>query len=328
MGIVQANFSLWDSQLSTGMTSGATGLAPILAALPHQESCEHLIKAFRRNVHPLIPLIHMPTFESLHQQFWDWRSSWDGYHVSEGVLAENPSFLPLLFAVLFTGSITLRTPLGSDTTPPGVPIKLRNMLPKALMIVGFPSNPSMYSLMAFILFNSMMIREEEDLSSCSFVAIAVRIAQSMCLHRDGSQFDLDPVSLEERRRVWWHLLHLDTMTSIVSGLPLIASICLSDTHMIGELRDESIGQVRAVDGIDTTANVDPDYVLAAGRYDASATLRNILLRHPTTLLELDMAEHELRQLKARLNERLQPVGLVVHDTPASGGESGSTHSPS
>ncbi|RSH85372.1 hypothetical protein EHS25_004768 [Saitozyma podzolica] len=122
-------------------------------------------------------------------------------------------------------------------------MKLHDMVPKALAIVGFPFNPSMCSLMAYVLLNSMLIREEAALSSCSFVAVAVRVAQSMGLHRDGSNFDLDPISTEERRSVWWHLLHLDTMTSIVSGLPSIASNLLSDTHMIGELRDEYISKV-------------------------------------------------------------------------------------
>lgn len=67
-------------------------------------------------------------------------------------------------------------------------------MPEALRVIGFPYYPSVYSLMAYILANSTLIREEDAFSSCSFVAVALRVAQSMGFHRDGTEFELDPIS--------------------------------------------------------------------------------------------------------------------------------------
>lgn len=135
MGAVEPSFSFWAVQRPTEVSWGATGLASILEALPDQETCLQLFKAF---CHPLIPVVNMTTFESLYQQFWRWRSSWDGHHVFQGVLAENHSFLPLLIAVLFTGAITLRKPIGDNTSPSDIAMKLRDMVPKALPLSASP----------------------------------------------------------------------------------------------------------------------------------------------------------------------------------------------
>lgn len=81
----------------------------------------------------------------------------------DGVLAENRSFLPLLLTVLFTGSIARSRPdaMSSMYLPLETQKKLYYMIPATLAMVGFPYSPSLYSLMAFVLLNSMLIREEE-----------------------------------------------------------------------------------------------------------------------------------------------------------------------
>lgn len=45
------------------------------------------------------------------------------------------------------------------------------------------------------------------------VGLALRIATSMGLHRDGSEFGLSPFESEIRRRLWWHLMLIDIRTS-------------------------------------------------------------------------------------------------------------------
>jgi hypothetical protein len=39
--------------------------------------------------------------------------------------------------------------------------------------------------------------------------VAVRLGQTMGLHRDGITLGLSPFETEMRRRLWWHLVHLD-----------------------------------------------------------------------------------------------------------------------
>lgn len=226
------------------------------------------------------------------------------------MLAENPSFLPLLFTVLFTGSIARSRPdQGGNTTPPlETQKKLYYLIPSTLSMVGFPYSPSLYSLMAFLLLNSMLIREEESLSSCSFVAVAFRVCQAMGLHKEGTHFGLEDIQVEERRRVWCHLMHLDVMTSIVSGLPLVASSDMfSDTRMIREIRDEYLGKPHSEDA-EADLPIDLNYIITAGRYDASSCLRDILVRQfsprPVTSACIKEFEEKIEALQTRTEKRI------------------------
>lgn len=290
---------------------GPTGLAKLLQPFPPKPVCDRLFQAFMNYVHPLIPLMHIPSFESAYDEFWSWRLTRPAQDISQSILHRNPSFLPLLISVLSAGSITIHEPW-SDR----VGQKLRGLIPEALRVIGFPHYPSVYSLMAYILANSTMIREEDAFSSCSFVAVALRIAQSMGFHRDGTEFELDPISTEERRRVWWHLMHLDTMTSIAQGLPGIMSSSRCTTQVISEMQDEFIGKIKSTDLLDRDLWVDPKYVLAAGRYEASAQLRTILERLQEapniTLADIAPLETQIEDLRRRLARRLDSVGLSAH----------------
>jgi hypothetical protein len=167
--------------------------------------------------------------------------------------------------------------------------------------------------MAFILLNSMLIREVESLSSCSFVAVAFRVCQAMGIHKDGADFGLNEIQVEERRGIWCHPMHLDVMTSIVSGLPLVASSeVFSNRRRIWELRDEYIGQALKHDA-DAGQTVDLNYILAAGRYDATSCIRGILLKgfspRPVTPASVRNIEEEIENLQLRTEKRIERLTL-------------------
>jgi hypothetical protein len=39
--------------------------------------------------------------------------------------------------------------------------------------------------------------------------LAIRLAQNLRIHRDGTIFNLSPFEVEMRRRLWWHICSLD-----------------------------------------------------------------------------------------------------------------------
>jgi hypothetical protein len=167
--------------------------------------------------------------------------------------------------------------------------------------------------MAFILSQAILIREEESLGSCSFVAVAFRIAQAMGMHKDGTSFNLDPVQVQERRRIWWQLMHLDVFSSIISGLPLIASSdSYNQTRMIGELKDELIGKTgEKTKDIETLHDLCPAYILTAGRYDSSSVMRNILLRQfGSEPLDVKSMRESIEALRVRLNRRILTLSTI------------------
>lgn len=72
----------------------------------------------------------------------------------------------------------------------------------------------------------------------SLMGIAVRIGQRMGLHRDGSLLDLPPVKAEEKRRVWWHMQHMDIMLFQVLGCLSMTLYAEWDTKLPANLDDQ------------------------------------------------------------------------------------------
>jgi hypothetical protein len=325
--------------MDAGNTAHPPGVCPrqlnLLRQLPPEQTCDGLYRVFLEGVHPFIPLINVTSFEQSYKRFWNWYDTWNRQDPATGLLDENPSFLPLLLAVLFTGSLarTNTDDMGNYLldAPTCSPTVLYRMTLTSLTLVAFPQNPGLHSLMSYVLINAMLIREEEALSSCSFVALAIRIAQAMGLHKDPSQFkNLDPVQSEERRRVWNQLMHLDVMTACVSGLPLVAgSEQFSTTKMMSELRDEHIGKRRESASRDNSLEDRyPGYLLAVGRYDASTVMRKILIRQfspdPLKLVHIKGMADQLEHLRSRTEFRIGRLRAMQTQSNSPGPDSDSS----
>jgi Fungal specific transcription factor domain len=253
-------------------------LGTILLILPQKNICDELYGNFIASTHPLIPLLHLPSFDQQYIHFWEWYQKWNHADIPEGVLAETPGFLSLMASVLFAGSLVGPAYEFSMAMNPlqlsNLQSNLYQLTAQSLSLVRFPQSPSIYSLQAFLVCRSLQIREEEALSPCSFVAMAFRIAQVMGLHRDGTEFSLGPIEVELRRRLWWYIIHLDVMSSFISGLPLVASLEASTTTMPSEFEDELIGN--ADNNVRENSSLSTSYVLTVGRYEASSVIREIL----------------------------------------------------
>ena len=71
--------------------------------------------------------------------------------------------------------------------------------------------------------------------------LAIRIAQSLGLHRDGERLGLSPFQSEIRRRLWWHLLSRDGRAGEDYGLQNINSLLLvSDVSLPTNLDDADL----------------------------------------------------------------------------------------
>ena len=70
--------------------------------------------------------------------------------------------------------------------------------------------------------------------------IAVRLGRRMGLHRDGTLLRLSPFETEMRRRLWWHIVHVDWRTSDFSGTKPSMDLFLSDTKKPLNIEDDDI----------------------------------------------------------------------------------------
>ncbi|KAK6346312.1 hypothetical protein TWF730_010639 [Orbilia blumenaviensis] len=284
------------------------GFAPELQArqmvwflryLPLEHQSHALYKAFLSGVHPVVPLLHAPSFNKDYANFWKMKD-----HETTDDIHFSPTFIPLLFAVLFTGALSISNRKFKEVFPDKehsrntITGHLNRAAHGTLAITAFPRGPTLSSLIAYLLIHTCKIREEEPLTSYSFVGVAMRAAQSAGLHREPSSFKgLNEVEREVRRRIWWHIIYLDVQAAIATGLPPLGGSDESafDTQMVSELKDEYIGAPSPVTAEDikkdeaavmNTCTGLPDGLLntrsstamiaAVGRYEATRVLRRLV----------------------------------------------------
>jgi hypothetical protein len=107
----------------------------------------------------------------------------------------------------------------------------------------------------------------------TMTGIAIRLARSRGLHRDGTYFGLTPLDIENRRRLWYQLWYLDIRTSEDNGFESNATDLGFDTKLPLNINDsdlhaESSGVLKDNHGlIDTTS--------ALIRYHIARTNREI-----------------------------------------------------
>ena len=206
--------------------------------LPDRTCCDVLFESFVSNYHPAVPLVHVPTFRKEYRSFVDFKGS------SKGQTISTP---PLILASLYAGAVALP----NSTVRNAVQISDRQALAtdlyheatKALLRAHFPRVPTVGTLGAYLIVQGTWMRDEEPLTTCGFIGVAIRVAQMLGLHRDPSHFKatISPVNAEVCRRVWWHVFHVDVLVAMASGLPPLIERGSWDTAMVSELYEEHIG---------------------------------------------------------------------------------------
>ncbi len=71
----------------------------------------------------------------------------------------------------------------------------------------------------------------------ALMGIAVRIAERLGLHHDGSIFGLDAVRSEERRRMWWQLQSMEITVARIVGTLSLSTFASWDTKPPSNLED-------------------------------------------------------------------------------------------
>ncbi|KAJ6106325.1 hypothetical protein N7512_009842 [Penicillium capsulatum] len=196
----------------------STLLAKALHALPTKPLCDDLFNCFMISVHPIYPVIDQSAFQS------DWHDFWErcrkGDLTSLTWLIQDPTFICLLFAVLFAGASVAShsawsTSIVQNSNENDTADQLKTACLDTLAACRHTEHPTLNTLTASILIHHFI--EKKSLEKALFVSTVFRLAQSMGLHQEWDALVPDT---EKRRRVWWHIVWLDVQTSIYSGLPM------------------------------------------------------------------------------------------------------------
>ena len=155
-------------------------------------------------------------------------------------------WLALLFGIMALGARSEEVLPGAlaEMKPADVIDVFHRRNTDCLMLSRYSCNPTTYTLEALLFNLGMEILKRPDVNVGPWVlgGVVVRLAMRMGYHRDPDQYvQFSPFQGEMRRRVWCHVMQLDTMGSSLLGLPSIIQEFQHDTRLPLNLLDEDFG---------------------------------------------------------------------------------------
>jgi len=118
--------------------------------------------------------------------------------------------------------------------------RYRFALEQALAKTNLLRSLDFTSLTALTLY-LVVVRRIDDTRFCwTTTGLAIRIAQGLGLHRDGTHFNLPPFETEMRRRVWWVICGIDMRSAEEMGTDLTIVNRTFDTEFPTNINDEDI----------------------------------------------------------------------------------------
>lgn len=168
----------------------------------HPPPCQILTmwQLYTENVEPLVKVLHLPSMSTLIA------------NVSDSLDNLNKTTEALMFAI-YMATVTSLSPeecqnlLSEDKVI--ALSRYRFATEQALARAGFLNTQERIVLTAFVLFLVCVRHQDDTLVVWTLTGLAIRIALSLGIHRDGTRFGLTPFETEMRRRLWWQVVSLD-----------------------------------------------------------------------------------------------------------------------
>ncbi|KAK1491533.1 fungal specific transcription factor domain-containing protein [Colletotrichum tamarilloi] len=155
---------------------------------------------YLQNVDPLIKILHIPTIQP----------------VMLGVAAKPQGADNITQALLYTTAFAATTSMSSTEVATQLGIErlvlLRHFMREidgAFTRAQFLLYPNVQGLKALAIYLTALRTFDTGRTIWTLTGLAIRIAESLGVHEDGSRLGLGPFETEMRCRLWWHLTALD-----------------------------------------------------------------------------------------------------------------------
>ncbi|KAG5919893.1 hypothetical protein E4U42_006393 [Claviceps africana] len=224
--------------------AGHVSTANIQDLVPEPIHAFKLWQLFLNRVNPLLKVIHVPTVQPM---------------VLEGAI--NIMSLPhdqqaLLFSIYSAATLSMSESETIQVLGLSREVAAQKFLTgtkMALVRFNFLKNYNMTAFQALLHFMHSLQGRYDVHATWVLMGSVMRIAQKMGYHRDGEVLGLDMYETEMRRRLWWHIIHLDGRHAMLSGLSQPPPPLHWDTKMPSNVNDADIfpgstAKVRARDG--------------------------------------------------------------------------------
>ncbi|KIL68025.1 hypothetical protein M378DRAFT_72501 [Amanita muscaria Koide BX008] len=129
-------------------------------------------------------------------------------------------FLPLLFVVLAISARLVPERMVGDARARRITSLHCYWSSRRALLVAAAIQPDSLDVVLTRLLSARFLTFDRRITECwSQLGAAVRTAQALGLHRDGSTMGMEPSMAEYRRRVWSYLYHADRSYALVLGRP-------------------------------------------------------------------------------------------------------------
>ncbi|KAF9567328.1 hypothetical protein CPC08DRAFT_703234 [Agrocybe pediades] len=207
---------------------------------------------------------------------------------NSGVGAASPQdvlFLPLLFVVLAIAVRLAPESIAGDARVRRVTSLRYYWSSRRSLLIAAAIQPDSLDIVLTRLLSARFLTFDRRITECwSQLGAAVRTAQALGLHRDGSPMRMPPEVVEYRRRIWSYLYHADRSYALVLGRP-------------NSIQDEY------------TSTLPPSN--AEADLQAGATIQAYPLSHPTPMTFV-ILRHQLAEIIGRIVHHFQKAQEKSH----------------
>jgi hypothetical protein len=208
---------------------------PVYRPLPSKAEAMSLLKDYFENFNCMFPLFHQPTFMHLVERHY----AGDPYEGSGWWCSLNVAL-----------AIAHRLRVMSNLVPAEEDAKAWGYMKNAMGVFFELTmrNTDLLSVQGLLGMALFMQGSPNPQPSFLLIAAAIRLSHSIGLHKRGNGFSLNPIEVEQRKRVFWIAYMLDKDMCLRSGRPPAQD----DDDMNVELPDidppDNIGNIPLADG--------------------------------------------------------------------------------
>ena len=200
---------------------------------PRSTDVLKLFDLFVTNVDPICKFLHVPVLRTLVT-----KATTDMRQISR-----NDHVEALLFSIYYSSvtSLSKEQCLSIFELDRATLLsKYRAGIERALTNADLLNTKDLGVLQALCLFLLALRTNETSQTDWTLLAVLIRLAHGMGLHRETFSTSLSPFTVEMRRRLWWHIIVLDIRASEDRGTEPIIGSSSFDTRRPLNINDEDI----------------------------------------------------------------------------------------
>lgn len=250
-----------------------------------------LLDVFSENVNAFLQCVHEA---STRKMIRDLRGDLAGL---------TPANEALMFSIYYAAVTSMEEEdviMNFGSTKADMNLKYRLGLEHALAKADFLNVPDLVLIQALVNFLALARRHDSPRFVWMMVGLTIRMAISLGLHRDGSNFsNLSPFEIEMRRRVWWALCLIDVRASEDQGTEFTVAVDSFDTKLPMNINNSDIQPGSEKSPLEREGLTDMSITRVSIK---TCELSKRMMGHGPKAPSLEEQEHILQRIYQELDE--------------------------